>query len=971
MRSEIADVVERVSHLLPAQGPITVFIHHNTLHAFEHLPFDEAVVRGGRLFGCEPYLSEERYRAKLARGRWCEADLRAVLADDPGSRGAGRSAAFAPREELRAAWLLHGIPDAEGPALEWLLRETDALDAPRADLPPRARERWLGPGPAGRGARAEVRALWQACCSLVAADVRPAAAGPRGVRHRDYLAVALDADPDALVHPLLIRLAAAFLDQGLASWTMPGREQGFYHAVLRLYSRGGGPPDRFTRALRRLLVEEAAAGRTPAESIAVSLEALGVAPAEREEFLTATALALRGWAGMMRQIEVRPDRVPVEAPPARLADFLAIRLLLDRVAAAEVWREAGRTEPLADLRRVLAAQLPAAPAPALAERAWPVFHLAQLLGRGAGDVARLAGGDGRELLAEIEAFDAITRRRLLHEAYERSLRRAAYDALSGPPPAVRGTPRFQAVFCLDEREESMRRHLEEVAPAGETLGAAGFFGVAMYYRGAEETHARPLCPVAVQPAHEVAEVRLESDGVVGGLRSGLRRTVAGFGLDLAVGSRTIVGSTVGTVGLGALASLPLVFRILFPRLAARLRRTGRRLLGEGDRGRLIVERVARAPSLGRWSGFTVAEMADVVRRLLEDTGLCRALAPLVVVVGHGSTSLNNPHESAHDCGACGGSRGGPNARAFAQMANHPDVRRRLARDGLVLPDALWFVGAEHNTASDGMTWFDLDRVPPAARGLLLEVQAAFEAARRRNAHERCRRFDAVPAWYPARLALAHAETRAEDLAQPRPEYGHATNAVCVVGRRSRTRGLFLDRRAFLVSYDPTADDAGGGVLGRLLAAVVPVVVGINLEYYFGFVDPVGYGSGTKLPHNVTGLLGVMDGHASDLRTGLPWQMLEIHEPVRLTLVVESAPERLRDVLRRDPDLDRLVSGGWLVAAALSPVSGAIVEWTPEGWRPHRPGPEPIPRATDSASWFRGRRGPLAFASLGASAGARR
>src|SRR5439155_24283917 len=158
---------------------------------------------------------------------------------------------------------------------------------------------------------------------------------------------------------------------------------------------------------------------------------------------------------------------------------------------------------------------------------------------------------------------------------------------------------------------------------------------------------------------------------------------------------------------------------------------------------------------------------------------------------------------------------------------------------------------------------------------------AIDIARRREAHERCRRFDAVPRWYPPLAALAHVQGRAADLAQPRPEYGHATNAVCIIGRRTRTRGLFLDRRAFLVSYDPATADADGATLARVLAAVVPVAAGINLEYYFSRVDPVGYGSATKLPHNITALLGVMDGHASDLRTGLPWQMVEVHEPVRL------------------------------------------------------------------------------------------
>jgi hypothetical protein len=51
---QLREIIEHASHYLPAQGPIKVFIHHNTLHAFEHLPFDVGVKAGAKLFGCQP-----------------------------------------------------------------------------------------------------------------------------------------------------------------------------------------------------------------------------------------------------------------------------------------------------------------------------------------------------------------------------------------------------------------------------------------------------------------------------------------------------------------------------------------------------------------------------------------------------------------------------------------------------------------------------------------------------------------------------------------------------------------------------------------------------------------------------------------------------------------------------------------------------------------------------------------------------
>ncbi|NBP86596.1 MAG: DUF2309 family protein, partial [Mycobacteriaceae bacterium] len=89
---------------------------------------------------------------------------------------------------------------------------------------------------------------------------------------------------------------------------------------------------------------------------------------------------------------------------------------------------------------------------------------------------------------------------------------------------------------------------------------------------------------------------------------------------------------------------------------------------------------------GTLPGFDIEEMAGIVRRALEDIGLTSRFSRLVAVLGHGSSSRNNPHESAYDCGACGGGKGGPNARAFALMANDPRVRSRLAEGGLAIPD---------------------------------------------------------------------------------------------------------------------------------------------------------------------------------------------------------------------------------------------------------------------------------------------
>jgi uncharacterized protein YbcC (UPF0753/DUF2309 family) len=956
----LTPIIERLAHLLPAQGPISIFIHHNTLHAFEHLPFEDAVEHAAAALGREPFLSEARYRDKLASGRILARDVDALLAEQLGARGGDDVAGAGSRLDLWRGLVLHGFPEATGRELLWILEETAALSRFRTDVPANARlqssaVRELVDRVSEE--RRSVRRLWTACLHAAgrAGDPPETAVEPH-VRHRDWLLAASDLDTDAWIHPSLIRFLAGYLDQGLAHWSMPERSRGIHGCFLELYRSSltaqCGP---WARTLPALVGDDLAAGRNALASIEHSLAALGVGEDERGDYLGAELLALRGWAGIVRQIEERPDRVPARDLTITLRGYLAVRLLFERAALDHAARQLAFAGALAELRPWLRARISRPPAPSITERAWPLFHVAQLAGLDASIVEQWTARHVAVLEAELREINGVRRRRVLHQAFERAIRHRLYDALvQHAPRPLAGPPAFQAVFCLDEREESFRRHLEEVDPACETFGTAGFFNVAMYHQGVTDAHPRPLCPVVIRPDHYVAEIESDQEGLTGRSRR-LQRRAAGFlGYNVHLGSRLPVRGAVLMTAFGWLALVPLVMRVVFPWLAARWSRVQKTTTAATET-RLQIDRQDAPPPIGKYSGFTVREMADIVRRVLEDTALAGRLSPLVLIVGHGSISLNNPHESAHDCGACGGGRGGPNARAFAQMANDPRVRDLLASEGLVIGRATWFVGAQRNTCDNTVAFFDEDLVPASLRELFARAAEAIETARRREAHERCRRFDAAPTWYPPLAALAHVQGRAADLAQPRPEYGHATNAFCIVGRRARTRGLFLDRRAFLTSYDPTQDE-DGALLARIMAAVVPVVAGINLEYYFSYVDPTGYGCGTKLPHNVTSLLGVMDGAQSDLRTGLPWQMVEIHEPARLALVVEAPRDRVQRVVQGNAAIDRLVRNRWMWIACLDPDSGELWELRATGFVPHKPQHALAAVAGDSAAWYQGKRG---------------
>ncbi|AUX44495.1 hypothetical protein SOCE26_059590 [Sorangium cellulosum] len=979
----LAAAVAHAGHYLPAQGPIGVFVHHNTLHAFQHLPFHEAVAAASAVFEAEPYLSEAEYRAHITSGRIRDEDLEAALAERPDERPDERHGPLSRREIERLA-LRYPIEAETAAGLRWRIAEAGETRRLRADVPAERRwrivqstERWLEARPElaarlrDRGGRdPESRAalaLWDVCRAVPlppAPPAEPPLVDRVGVdrSHRDLLLEMSGEDAAALVDPLVIRLLGAYLDEGVAHWAMPERARGLWRCFLDMVLGGSRPAAAVFAGLDAELRRLDAEGLSPADVVVRALEELGVAEDHWEGYTLRVLLELPGWAGMIHRLEHTPGDRPEGSPPASLIEYLAVRLTLARRALRDVARRRlGYEGPLAGLvEHARRAARPAATPPCAPDHGRPfrLFQLAQLAGLSAAEVAPLSEADRVSALEALEAFDEVARRRVLHEAYEHHHRVEVLHAIAANlrrPEEDRAVeePRFQLVFCIDDRCEGVRRHFEELSPRHETFGVAGFFGVPIRYRGLDDAGHVSLCPVGVEPAHEIVERPHEEEA--GQRRSARRRRWARLVHALGRSTRTMARGVLLTPTLGLLSTLPLVGRILFPRATARLRRALERRLLPPVPTRLHSPSKEGSPAGGEGRPFTAGEKAARVAATLENMGLTRGFAPTVAVLGHGSTSVNNPHQSAYDCGACGGRHGGPNARLFAAMANDPEVRALLRARGIDIPDGTLFLGGLYNTTTDEIVFYDQHLAPASHRGELAALRGALDAAREQHAHERCRRFALAPKDGDPARALAHVEARAADLSEARPELGHVTNAVCVVGRRALTRGLFLDRRAFLVSYDPAEDEAGA-ILERILLAVGPVGAGINLEYYFSCVDNRRYGAGTKLPHNLVSLLGVMEGSLSDLRTGLPKQMIEIHEPVRLLVVVEASTATAAALCARQPALRELIGNGWIQLACVDPATREIARFHGGGFAPFSPPDHPVPAVQRSGDWYAGKSG---------------
>ncbi len=828
----------------------------------------------------------------------------------------------------------------------------------------------------------------------------------RDLTHADLLARLTGIDSTALVNRYMIRVCAGFLDLGQAAWRMPDRTLGFFgawrasvdhDATLAISGLRGWPSN------------VADLPEDPAETLLLQLDRLGVGSDHRHAYLGRILATLPGWAGMMNWLGNNPGYPPQKVRPTDLVQYLAVRLTIEAEVVSQRFRQAIgvesahvgalsqrlRATPIEfyvrrelhrgllpnilsqaarDLERsgghgdewlnlavqawTWSRQPDALARLTVADKVWRLFRVAQLAGWSAEEVRKLSSSTRDRILATLDTYPETAHRTVWLAAFERHYREEILGALATNRAKGRWQvrdrrPKAQVVFCIDEREESMHRAVDELDADYETFGAGGFFNMAMDFSSLDDHGATPLCPAGLIPTNRVKEMPRDDKASIALAEERRNRRLW---LETAENTywelkRNAVSGLFLTQLVGLFQSVPLSSRVLAPRNWGELKERLENLLIPSPETQLTVD-ATRFAGLG----FSLTEQTDRIETQLRNIGLTHDFARLVVFVGHGSSSVNNPHESAHDCGACGGKHGAPNARAFAAVANRSAVREELAHRGIDIPDDTYFVGGVHNTASDRNTFFDTQDIPKAHRDEWRALHRDLDEARALSARERCTRFYSAPKTSSLKRAVRHVEQRSRDLSQVRPEWGHCTNAVAVVGRRALTQGLFLDRRTFVISYDPNIDP-DGSIVQRILLAMGPVGAGINLEYYFSTVDNRVFGCDTKVPHNVTGLLGVMEGAASDLRTGLPKQMVELHEPMRLLLIVEAPVEVLGQIYGSQPAIAELLDNEWVHLVAVDPTDGHFDLFVPgQGFVTWEGKPSKLPVVASSFDYYQGRSG---------------
>jgi uncharacterized protein YbcC (UPF0753/DUF2309 family) len=667
---------------------------------------------------------------------------------------------------------------------------------------------------------------------------------------------------------------AAYFDDGQSVWRLPARTLPPYAAWRAAMRYDLNPEVRGIKGFRAIV------GRLPedpTEAIAAVTHLIGVPARAVEDYLHQALLDIGGWSAYARYIGWHAEL-------AGQHDDTLVQLLAIRV----VWGYAlfvQRTDPA----------FKAAWRQAMADAA--MQPLDEQLGE---------DPDLRIDMLLQEAFDIAFQRRLLSGLQTKE----PADALSRPA--------VQAAFCIDVRSEIYRRALETVRPDAETVGFAGFFGFPIEYVPIGLVQGRAHCPVLLKPAFIVCEsvtaASEEENAEILGLRL-LRRRVAKIwkAFKLSAVTSFVYVETAGLFFASKILSdsLALTRTVKDPNTDGLDPQSIRRL------GPEIQPRIVG----GRHTGFDPEQRVAMAEAVLRGMSMTTRFARLVVLAGHGSTTVNNPHASGLDCGACGGNTGEANARVAAAVLNDAGVRSALRKRDIVIPDDTWFLGCLHDTTTDDIRIFDVDSVPGTHTADLAKLGEALARATSLARLERCALLGIKNDARAERRILA----RSRDWAQVRPEWGLAGNAAFIAAPRDRTRGVDLHGRAFLHDYDWRRDE-GFGVLELIMTAPMVVASWINLQYYGSVVNNKVFGCGNKVLHNVTGTIGVLEGNAGDLKVGLPWQSVHdgkrfVHEPLRLNVFIEAPLEAINAVIGKHEMIRQLADNRWIHLFAIEPEAG--------------------------------------------------
>lgn len=646
---------------------------------------------------------------------------------------------------------------------------------------------------------------------------------------------------------LMVKWLSMFMDEGMAAWSMPFKDRGFFMAwsLLVPYDDeingylGGAIP------------------KTPEEVLERVLD--NFEEKEHLSILKYHLAALPGWAGFIKY-RVENDSDWNQNYTINLLEYLAVRLWIARCL-----------------------KLPILPTKKVQKNR-----------------------------------TNLSLKYLWLEAWEQTWQHTLFDKLKGNENKIEAEnkqkPEAQLVFCLDTRSELLRRQIEQIGNY-ETFGAAGAFGVLMNYQHPETGLINKSSPAMLPSQYLAVEVTVEGkqQKVDNYKKKGKRFSAYKYFMGRL---KNILPSAFGYVeSAGIFYGIMMVLRLVKPNLSEKIA-----LHHQKGYEAILNPKLYPLTHHNQYGKeIPINDKVEILKGFFLSCGW-KNFAPLVVLSGHASHSVNNPYASSLDCGACSGNPGKRNARVLAQLANDKALRDVLEeRYGIEIPDDTFFIAAEHITSSDEVELFD-DIIPKSHKKIVNQLKEDLLLAKAQMIKERLN--EPIDASKLAKI-------KSNSWSESRPEWGLSGHAGYIIGSRSLTiNGIFSD--CFLSSYDWQMDK-DGSILKGILQGPLLVCQWISNHYYFSTVDNDVFGAGSKITHNVTGKFGVMQGNGSDLKIGLPLQSLmysdedNFHNPIRLTTLVQAPKKWVAEILKEDEKLSTLVKNNWIYLFVMDPQNKNHIE----------------------------------------------
>ena len=653
---------------------------------------------------------------------------------------------------------------------------------------------------------------------------------------------------------------ASYFDLGQSLLQMPLRHMSLYGSWLKTARIDRSPA---MMGLGDFRVDIARLPQHPRDAIKWAIKELSIHENAVERYLHASLMSICGWAAWASYLKFQAELKGQEDDC--IVDLLAIRLMWDVI----LYKEKKSAALVARWREMLTRSM----RPPSAKR---------------------------RASAEID--------RILLNAMEIGFQRTVVTGFNKPnksnKPAER--PSLQAAFCIDVRSEVYRRSLETVSPNAQTIGFAGFFGIFIEHKPLGSSCSHSHVPVIFNSAYSIEEkVKGDvsaNDDLIEKRRNrvGLAKAWKGFKL-----------SAASCFSFVEAAGLVYIKKILSDSFGLSRPVADPKTQGLGKD---VLDKIGPSIVAKDGTGIPESEWLDNAERILRAMSMTENFARIVLLAGHGSTSANNPHATALDCGACAGQTGEASARVVVAILNQPSVRKGLKERGIDVPEDTWFLAGLHDTTTDDMRLFDTDDVPDELSDDVLQLRGLLEQAADLTRLQRSALLGTES--LPDNAIESDVRSRSKDWSQVRPEWALVSNAAFIVAPRERTADVDLGGRAFLHDYRWKNDD-GFKILELIMTA--PMVVGnwINMQYYGSMVNNELYGSGNKVLHNIVGgAIGVLEGNGGDLRTGLSMQSLHdgkkwVHEALRLSVFIEAPQEEIDNVINNHELVRQLVENRWL------------------------------------------------------------